>query len=72
MARAAVWVILTVRSLPPLPRILISRACRSVVGVVPDGGHLRQPDAGGAEGGDDRGVAALGEAVALAGGLQPR
>jgi hypothetical protein len=60
--------------LPPLPRTVISRCCKSMSlcrGVVPQAGQLGQPDTGRFEHRDDRGIAALGEAAARTGMFQP-
>jgi hypothetical protein len=54
----------------PLPQIDVTAP--RVIGVVQDASQLGQPDAGGPEHRDNRGVAALGEAAARARLLQPR
>src|SRR5271165_850108 len=65
--RAVWWPILTMRSLPPLaadgdfPLPQVDVAVPRVAGIVAEAGQLGQPDAGGPEYRDDRGVAALGE-----------
>jgi hypothetical protein len=53
----------------PLPQVDVAEP--RVTGVVPQGGQLGQPDAGGPEYRDDRGIAALREAAAGTGVFQP-
>jgi len=55
---------------PDLPGLEVEVIAGGVIGVVPDRGHLGQPDAGRPEHRDDRGVATLREGAAAAGPLQ--